>query len=80
MAFHFLFTIVAILAFTSPLFIFAYDPSPLDDFCVAVSDSSAAGKSIHDIYLYIDGLSRTYILLRYLKLIIFNLFKSYKLF
>lgn len=41
MAFHSLFSVITILAVASAL-ILAYDPSPLDDFCVAVPDSSAA--------------------------------------
>jgi len=43
--------LVAILAFTSSI-ASAYDPSPLQDFCVALNDTKNAGTYIEINYLH----------------------------
>jgi hypothetical protein len=44
MASRFLITIILVALFSSSAY--AHDPSPLQDFCVAVNDPKAAGKNV----------------------------------
>jgi hypothetical protein len=49
MAARFLVTVILVaLAFSSS---YAHDPSPLQDFCVAINDPKDAGKNIAPIYV-----------------------------
>jgi hypothetical protein len=43
---------LAVLASAFPLLASAFDPSPLQDFCVAINDSSSAGMYI--LYIVIS--------------------------